>query len=39
MKLMEYQAKLLFKQFGLPVKHGCVIDKRKISQRQCRKTT
>lgn len=27
MKLMEYQAKLLFKQFGLPVKHGCVIDK------------
>lgn len=28
MKLMEYQAKLLFKQFGLPVKHGCVIDKK-----------
>ena len=27
MKLMEYQAKLLFKQFGLPVKHGCVIDR------------
>ncbi len=27
MKLMEYQAKLLFKKYGLPIKHGCVIDR------------
>ena len=27
MKLMEYQAKLLFKKYGLPTKHGCVIDR------------
>ena len=27
MKLMEYQAKFLFKKYGLPVKHGCVIDR------------
>ncbi len=26
MKLMEYQAQTLFKQFGLPVMHGCVVD-------------
>ena len=29
MKLMEYQAKLLFKKYGLPIKHGCVIDRAK----------
>ena len=33
MKLMEYQAKLLFKQFGLPIKHGCVIDKKEDLER------
>ena len=27
MKLMEYQAKTLFSQYGLPVMHGCVIDR------------
>ena len=26
MKLMEYQAQLLFKQFGVPVMRGCVVD-------------
>ncbi len=26
MKLMEYQAKALFKRFGLPVQRGCVVD-------------
>ena len=27
MKLMEYQAQLLFKQFDVPVMHGCVVDR------------
>ncbi|MBQ8506493.1 MAG: acetate--CoA ligase family protein [Clostridia bacterium] len=27
MKLMEYQAKLLFQKYALPVMHGCVIDR------------
>jgi len=27
MKLMEYQAQLLFKQFNVPVMRGCVIDR------------
>ena len=27
MKLMEYQAKALFKRFGLPVQRGCVVDR------------
>ena len=27
MKLMEYQAQTLFKQFGLPVQPGCVAER------------